>query len=244
MRRTIVNCNILANRFDKIVAFRNTIPQLMENLNDLSSRLEIAKNSYMEIYSNGIYFFRIFEKCINNILNYISNKSLMVYIHRKIDNNWEGFLSRSIDELIDALKTFYSSVEAAHKATLTARSLHTDIHEQVIKARFVFDSNNLSSWNKISNYINSIFDKTGENSLMINEVANTEVFIKNTSDDLERIAKVLLNFKENLGKYSNVFRKLLANLKRLKWNEHEIEKTTELLNMIKENHENFKSKSN
>jgi hypothetical protein len=245
MRRNIVECNSLAIKFDKIMATRNTKPQLIVNFDDLSSRLEIVKNSYTNIYSLGVWFYWVFEKCIKNILNYISNKSIVIYIHRTIDNNEEKALSRSIEELIDALETFCSSVKEAYEATLTAELLRINTHEQVIKVRSVLNSNNPIPWNKISDYIISIFDKTGENSLIIDdEIANAEVFIKNTSNDLKGIAKVLSNFKENLEKRSKVFRKLLLNigsLKRLKWNEHEIEKTTELLKMIEENHKNFKS---
>ncbi|CAB4421363.1 unnamed protein product [Rhizophagus irregularis] len=160
-----------------------------------------------------------------------------------IHHNEEKALSRSIDVLIEALKTFCSSVKEAREATLKAELYSTDTHKQVIEARSVLNSN-LSTWNKISNYVNSIIDKTGGDSLIIDDkIAN----IKNTSDDLKGIAKGLLNFKENLEKYSNVFHNLLANtgsLKRLEWNEHEVNKTTELLNMIKKNHENYRSKSN
>ncbi|RGB42024.1 hypothetical protein C1646_237285 [Rhizophagus diaphanus] len=243
MKQNSVNCYSLANKFAQIMVIRNTIPQLKNNLDDLASRLEIAENSYVKIYSDGLLLFLVFEKCIKNILDYISNKSLMTYIHRTIDYNEEKNLSRSIDVLIEALKTFCSSVTEAHEATLKAESYSTDTHKQVIEARSVLNSN-LSTWNKISNYVNSMIDKTGGDSLIIDDkIAN----IKNTSDDLKGIAKVLLKFKENLEKYSNVFHNLLANtgsLKRLEWNEHEVNKTTELLNMIKKNHENYRSKSN
>ncbi|GBC09129.1 hypothetical protein RclHR1_08620005 [Rhizophagus clarus] len=247
MTKNVLDCNILVNRIDQIMEFHINIPQLMMNLNDLSSRLEIAKNSYTKVYTDGVYFFWVFEKCLNNILNYISNKSPIIYIHRRIDNNEEKSLSRSIEELFDALKTFISSVEEAYEDTLSAKSLQIGINEQVIKARLVFDSNNLSLWNKVGKYISSIFDKTREKSLIIgDEIAKTEIFIKNISDDLEGITKALLNFKENLEKYSNVFHNLLTNigsLKRLRWNEHEIKKAAELHNMVKENHKNFKSKN-
>ncbi|PKC71674.1 hypothetical protein RhiirA1_412905 [Rhizophagus irregularis] len=243
MKQNIKNCYSLANKFDQIMVIRNTIPQLKKNLNDFASSLEIAENSYVKIYGDGLWLFLVFEKCIKNILDYISNKSLMTYIHRTIDYNEEKNLSRSIDVLIEALKTFCSSVKEAREATLKAESYSTDTHKQVIEARSVLKGN-LSTWNKISNYVNSIIDKTGGDSLIIDDkIAN----IKNTSDDLKGIAKGLLNFKENLEKYSNVFHNLLANtgsLKRLEWNEHEVNKTTELLNMIKKNHENYRSKSN
>ncbi|GET60144.1 hypothetical protein GLOIN_2v1611052 [Rhizophagus irregularis DAOM 181602=DAOM 197198] len=190
MKQNIKNCYSLANKFDQIMVIRNTIPQLKKNLNDFASSLEIAENSYVKIYGDGLWLFLIIMK-------------------KKIFH----------DLLI------------------------TDTHKQVIEARSVLKGN-LSTWNKISNYVNSIIDKTGGDSLIIDDkIAN----IKNTSDDLKGIAKGLLNFKENLEKYSNVFHNLLANtgsLKRLEWNEHEVNKTTELLNMIKKNHENYRSKSN
>src|SRR5436190_21088013 len=111
MNRNIENSYILANRFDQIMTFRNTIPQLMVNLNYFSLRLEIAEESYTKMYSGGVYFFFVFEKCINNILIYILNDSVMVYIHRKIDSNEEKALSSSIEQSIDALESFYSSVK-------------------------------------------------------------------------------------------------------------------------------------
>jgi len=217
------------------------------DLNEFCARLAIAKYSYTKMYSDGVLFFGEFEKCINNILNYISNKPLVSYIHREIDNNEEMSLSSSIEGSIETLETFYSSVKEAYEITLTAESLRNGTYNLVMDAKeevqkYTFSGNNLNLWNKVWNYVHSIFDLTIN---IIDIITNTEDFLKHLDNDLEGIAKVLLNFKENLEKHLSVFHKLLANtesLKQLKWNEHEIKKIEELLNMIKENHKNFKSR--
>src|SRR5436190_543096 len=101
-------------------ALNNTGPQLMTNLNEFDKKLEIMKSSYTKMCSDGVWFFWNFEQSIKNILNYISNKS---------------FVSSLVSSSIEALNTFYSSVEKAHEAALTADSFRNDIHPQVVRAK-------------------------------------------------------------------------------------------------------------
>ena len=57
---------------------------LVGNISEVVIRLEIVKSAYTQIYSDGVWFFWNFEQCVKNILDYISNKSLMLSIQRKI----------------------------------------------------------------------------------------------------------------------------------------------------------------
>ncbi|CAB4390198.1 hypothetical protein RhiirA1_495844 [Rhizophagus irregularis] len=250
INQNIVNCTSLALRIEQSVAFNDTGPELVMNLNDFSSKLEIAKSSYTKMYSDGAWFIWNFEQFINYTLNYVSNDSFMSTITRRLDPN----LQNSIKGSIEALDNFLSSVEEAYEATSTAESFRSGTHKQVIKAkdevqRFIENINNPSYSKRIRDLIDSVTDTTKVNALKVDNKIATEIesFLTYLDDDLNRVKSILLKFKENLGKHKNFLRQLEAGIepiKQLKWNEHEINQVRELLNMIKENHKNFKSRVN
>ena len=214
----------------------------MINLNEFSEKLEIAKSSYAQMYSDGAWFFWNFEQCVKNILDYISNKSLMSSIQRKIVDTEKNNLLRSIRDSIEALNTFYDSVDKAHKATLIAESFRNGTHNHVMKAKKEAQHNS-SPWYKPLNYIYSIFYTGGNVDMEI--ATKVESFLETLDDDLRRDAKILLNFKEILDEHVNVLYKLLTSvesLKRFRWNEDEINKINDLLSTVKEDHKKIKSK--
>jgi hypothetical protein len=218
------------------VAFNNTGPQLVVDLNEFSSKLDIAKYSYTKMYNDGAWFIWSFEQFINDTLNHRNN------------------LKSSLKESIEALNNFYSSVEEAHKSTLTAESFRSGTHKQVIKARnevkrFIEQNDNPSLKERLLRFISSITDTKEINDLKVEYNIATEIesYLTYLDNDLSGIKMILLRFKDGLEKHSHYLHKLQAGIEQaeqLKLNEHEIEKARELLNMIKENHKNFKSKAN
>lgn len=202
------------------------------------------------MYSDGAWFIWNFEQFINNTLDNVSNDSFMSTITRRLDSN----LQNSIKGSIEALDNFYFSVKKAYDATLLAESFRSSTHKQVVKAkdevqRFIENNNNPSYTKRIRDLIDSITDTTKMNDLKVDNKIATEIesFLTYLDNDLNRVKSILLKFKENLGKHKSFLRKLEAGiepLKQLKWNEYEIKQVRELLNMIKENHKNFKLRVN
>ncbi|CAB5137062.1 unnamed protein product [Rhizophagus irregularis] len=86
--------------------------------------------------------------------------------YNRIYNNDEKLLSHSIEVLIDVLRNFYSLVKDTYKA-LTAELLRNGLMVyKLLKQRSVLIV--LSPWHKLVTI--SAFDKTGENSLIIDDV--------------------------------------------------------------------------
>ncbi|GBC09130.1 hypothetical protein RclHR1_08620006 [Rhizophagus clarus] len=208
-------------------------------LNEFCEIIEISKSTYAKMYSDGVWFFWEIEQCIRSILNRISNKSLFTFF---INSN-EKIIVNFVQESIESLKTFNSSIGKSYEITSIAESFRNSTHKQVIKAKIearklIFDECNLSLWNKFRNYIYSIFDERG-NGLTC---GTREDFLEDLDNDLRRIANILLNFKENLEIQSNYLHKLSDNIDFLESNKLEIQKINfirKLLSMIKENHKEF-----
>jgi hypothetical protein len=253
MKRSIIEGNILANRIDQSVAFKDTGPQLVINLNEFGEKLEIAKSSYTQMYSDGVWFLYNFEQTIKNILDYISAESLITSIQRRIEDKEKIEVLKSIEDSIEALNTFYASVDKAHKATVVAETFRNGTHHQVIKAKrevqkFIHNNNNPSYWRMIWNFICSLFDRSRENELAVDVkiATTTEYYLESLDENLEGIAGTLLYFKENFDKIFSLLHKFSAStepLEQVRWNKYEIKKAENLLNLIKECHKKFKLKA-
>jgi hypothetical protein len=195
------------------------------------------------MYSDGVWFFWEIEQCINSILNHYSKKSFFFSFFIFINNNERKPISNCVQESIKSLETFNSSIEKSYEITSIAEPLRNNIHKQVIKAKIELQKliSNYSIWNEFRNYIYSKFGKREENGLICDIQKDLE-HLEYLDNDLMRITKILLNFKENLKIHSDVLHKLSDNiesLKRLELDKLEIRNIRELLSMIKENHKKF-----
>lgn len=198
------------------------------------------------MYIDGTLFILNFEQLINDTLNYISSNSFMATINRKTYDN----LQNSLEESKEALNNFYSSVEKAYDATSIAESFRNGTHKQVIEAidevqRFIENIKNRSHMKRIRDFIDSVIDTTKLNDLKVDSKTATEIesFLLYLNNDLENIEKILLKVKEDLLIHEDFLDKLKADIG-TKWNERKINKVRNLLDIIKKNHKNFKSRVN